>query len=170
MRCDEADALIDALAEEALSPAERVPLDAHVAGCARCSAALAASLALSATLSALPLVHPSPAADARALAAVAEERAWAAWRARMRRRVLVFGSAAALVACVGVVFVVTPAASFLLERAPNLARVGSGWLRWRAAPALLEALPTMLTALGIVAAVAVAERSFRATRSARAPR
>lgn len=78
--------------------AERSALEAHLAGCATCRAALVAELRLSGALSSLSPVTPPADFEARFWARIARERdAPAGWRARIptRRLVLALGGVAA---------------------------------------------------------------------------
>jgi anti-sigma factor RsiW len=160
MRCDEFADLIDAFAEDALDEAERAPVAAHVAACETCRLAVAASQRLSASLASLPESAPSAAADARALAAVEEEREWARWRARTRRVVVGAGTAAAALAILGTVFVATPATMWFADHVPALLRVGESWLRLRAAPAIEESRGTLVAALVVLVVVAALDRGI----------
>lgn len=81
MDCERADLLVGLLgaeddpADDALTPAERVEAEAHVAGCATCREALAAYRDLAGALRTLPAAAdelPSPEAAERAYAAVLE--------------------------------------------------------------------------------------------------
>jgi anti-sigma factor RsiW len=159
MRCDEAAPLIDAFAEDALDDAQRASVAAHVAVCDACARAVAASRRLSLALAALPHAAPSAAADARALAAVEEERAWARWRSRMRK-VVAAASVAAAAVMVLAVFVATPAAAWVTARAPSLLRAGETWLRLHGAPALAETRGPLLAAVAVLLAIAIIERVF----------
>jgi hypothetical protein len=162
MRCDDADALIDAYAEGAL--ADPGPLEAHVAACARCGAALALSRRLTVSLGALPSRVPSAAADARVLAAADAERAWARTRARVRRGLVGAGVAAAAAALVAAV-ALAPLTQRAVGTLPDLAEAAGTWLRVRGAPTLAEARAPLVGALALLLLVAVVERV--AARSAR---
>ena len=163
MRCDDADALIDAYADGALEDA--APLEAHLAACARCRDALELSRRISARFAALPSVTPSRAADARVLAAAEAERAWARSRAKLRRRLIGAGAGAAAAAALVAAFLVTPLTERALGVLPELTDAAGAWLRFRAAPALLDARGTLVASLALLVALAVIERF-----AARAPR
>jgi len=166
MRCDDADALIDAYAEGALGDA--APLEAHLAHCARCSAALAFSRRLTASIAAMPAATPSAAADARVLAAAEAERAWARARTRLRRRLVGAGAVAAAASFVAA-FAVTPLTERAIGLLPDLAEAADAWLRFRAAPALTEARGPLAGCLGLLLFIAVVERcTARSERAARA--
>jgi anti-sigma factor RsiW len=165
MRCDDADALIDAYAEGALD--EAAPLEAHLAACARCRDALELSRRISARFAALPSATPSPAVDARVLAAAEAERAWARSRANLRRRLIGAGIGAAAAAALVAAFFVTPLTERVLGVLPDLADAAGAWLRFRAAPALTEARGTLIASVALLVALLVVERiAARAPRSA----
>lgn len=155
MRCDEADALIDAYAEGAL--ADTAAFEAHVAACARCGAALAQSRRLSTSLASLPAASPSSAADARVLAAIEEERAWARTRAAIRRRLLGAGAVAAAAALVAAL-AVGPLTSRAVGLLPGLAETAGTWFRLRAVPAIEQARGPLVGALALLVLVAAVER------------
>jgi anti-sigma factor RsiW len=155
MRCDEADALIDAFAEGA--EGDDAALREHVAACARCTDAVARSRWLTASFATLRAESPSPAADARVLAAIEEERRWARARARTRRRLLGAGAIAATVALIAALFV-TPVTERVVGIVPALAETAGAWLRFRVAPALEELRGPLAGALALIVAVAVIER------------
>jgi hypothetical protein len=160
MRCDDAAPLIDAFAEGVLDGDERAPVAAHVAACEACSRAVLASRRLSLAIARLPAASPSAAADALVLAAIEEERAWAAWRARTRRRVLAAGAAIGAVAVACAVLVATPAAAWLAGHAPEFLRLVDSWLRLRAAPALAENRGALVAAVAAILLLAVLDRAF----------
>jgi anti-sigma factor RsiW len=162
MRCDDADALIDAFAEGALD--DDAALREHVAACARCTEALARSRRLTASLATLRSVSPSAAADARVLAAVEEERRWARARASIRRRLLGAGAVAAAAALVAALCV-TPVTERVVGVMPALAETAAAWLRFRVARSLEEVRGPLVGVLALLVAVAVIERV--AARTAR---
>jgi hypothetical protein len=160
MRCEDADPLIDEFAEGCLDEVAHRAFADHLDACARCRLAVDSSRRLAAALAALPAAAPSPAADARVLAAVEEERSWARWRVRTRRRVA--GLAAATVAGTAAVgaFVALPAASWLDGYFASMTHVAESWLRLRAAPALFEARGTLVAALIVLMAIAAIDRAL----------
>ncbi len=171
MRCDEADPLIDAYAEGALDGAPLAPFAAHIETCAGCRAAVDASRRLSAALAAMPVAVPSAAADARTLAAVAEEIAWTRRRVRLRRTLIGAGTAAAAASIAAAIFVAAPAALLLAEQTPRFAEVVDAWLRLRAVPALAGSSGMLVALVATIVAVAAIERFVaekpRAMRDAR---
>jgi anti-sigma factor RsiW len=165
MKCSDADLLIDACAEDALDAAARASLDPHLAACARCRAALAASRRLSASLAALPFASPSAAADLRVLAAAEEERAWARRRTRLYRTIL---GAAAAAAVVGVV-AVGPVATWISTAAPPLARAGEAWMRAHST-SLADARGPLVGAVVLLLGISLMDRAFSRRPSPRAAR
>jgi anti-sigma factor RsiW len=160
MRCDEADALIDAYVEDSLGAAERAVIASHVDGCARCRAAVDASRRLSSALAALPTTAPSAAADARTRAAIEEEIAWARWRARSRRAVLALAAAAAVAMAAFGALVAAPAAASIDDSASALLRVAETWLRVHAVPTLYEARWTLVGGFLLFVVVASLDRMY----------
>jgi len=160
MRCDEADALIDAFVEDSLGAAERALFMSHVDGCARCRAAVDASRRLSAALAALPVAAPSAAADARTRAVVEEEIAWARWRARSRRALIALAATAAVALAAFGAFVATPAAASIDESAATLLRVGETWMRVHAVPTLYEARWTLAAGFLLFVVIAALDRMY----------
>jgi anti-sigma factor RsiW len=169
MRCEDADALIDAFVEAALEAPERRALEEHVGACARCGRALAASRRLSAALAALPASSPSAAADARARAAVDEEIAWARWRTRTRRVVAGLAAAAAVVVVAFAAFVAAPAAASVGSSVAAMLRMSETWLRLHAAPTLFELRWTLVAGFVLFVVVAALDRTMSRAESAARP-
>jgi len=159
MRCDEADALIDAFAEDALDGAERAFVAEHVAACERCRLAVDASRRLSSAIAALPSPQPSAAADARVLAAVAEERAYEVFRARNRHRLAALAGAA-VVAAATVVVVASDQRRLARgpSRVPRPRRCSLD--AYEGLPELGRAFPAIVAAVFACAAIVAVERAF----------
>lgn len=99
MTCDERRADLILYLEGELEPAERAELEAHLATCAACAAALEAERRLSGTLGALPGFQPAADFEARFWARIARERdepARGLSGLLTRRLALAFGGIAAL--------------------------------------------------------------------------
>jgi hypothetical protein len=163
MRCDEADPFLDAFAEEALEPQEARAVADHVAACARCTRALAQARALSAVLARPLALAPTAAVDARVLAAVEEERRWAAFCRRTRNRIALAGLAVTALAVAGALLSQS-AVPWVAGRAESLATFLLLWIRWQAIPALDAALPALVALVAAAAAVAGIERAVRPRR------
>ncbi len=166
MRCDEADALIDAFAEDALDVGERETVAAHLETCAACRRALAAARRLTSSLVSLPSAEPSYAADARVLAAVEEERAWAAARSRSRRMAAAFAAFAVLATAGTVALAYSPSSTWIAERATVVVHSLELWVRFRAATVAVAALGPLAAILGLLVLVAVMERATAPRRFA----
>ena len=98
MTCAECRAQLVAYLDLELGLAERTDLDAHLAGCDACRAALAAERRLSGALASLPVLEPTPDFEARFWARIArDQEAPEGWATRLfsRRLALGFGGAAA---------------------------------------------------------------------------
>jgi anti-sigma factor RsiW len=80
-----ADWTLELLAEEALAPAEREGVTAHVAGCARCAAEVDVYRALFSAMAELPEFSPSPTFEQSVMArvTVAKPAALPAWMIRL---------------------------------------------------------------------------------------
>lgn len=166
MRCDEADALIDALAEDALEASERAQLEGHLGSCARCAAALAASRALTLSLARVPVAALPAGVDVRVRAALAEEQSWARQRARLRRGAATAAAFGAALAASVVVFLAAPLAGAVAESADTVTRVVTSWTRLRALPAL-DAAQGPLAAIAVtLAALVLLERATSARLTA----
>jgi Putative zinc-finger len=85
MTCHDARELFSAMLDEALTPAERAPLDAHLAACAECVRELDRFRRAVALVQALPPEHAPPGFVDRVTAAARPEP----WTARLRRELLV---------------------------------------------------------------------------------
>jgi len=81
MTCTETRDLFSALADDALTPAERADLDAHLAGCAECRRELAAFGRTVALVRAIDPAH-APAGFVDRVLAAARPEPWPAWLAR----------------------------------------------------------------------------------------
>lgn len=79
------DWMLDLLAEDALSHAERSAAEAHLRECARCAGELDATRSVIASLDALPRLAPSPGFADAVMARVVPQEAAAAAPARARR-------------------------------------------------------------------------------------
>ncbi len=111
--CEQAEELLTLQHDEALSPAERQDLDAHVAGCETCCESARAWQALHKVL-AEELTAPAPVAPATT--ARWQEAARAARCGRLRR--LPWWAAAALVPIVGLLLLTRPEKAPKAERPP----------------------------------------------------
>jgi anti-sigma factor RsiW len=99
MNCADCRAELVAYLDLETGPTERQQLEAHLAGCAACRAALEAERRLSGVLASLPALEPPADFEARFWARIArEQEAPLGWRARLfsRRLVLTLGGAAVL--------------------------------------------------------------------------
>jgi hypothetical protein len=115
MTCHEARELLSAAVDEALTPAERAAVDAHLAGCPDCRRELAR---LRATVGLLQAVEPARAPVGfvdRVLAAARPSP----WHVRLRRRLLAPGALRRPIE-VTVVALVAVTAVYLYERTPEL--------------------------------------------------
>lgn len=158
MTCDDAGTLIDAFAEDALDEPQRVAVAEHVAGCARCRRAVEASRRLTLSLAALPAARTPATTDARVLAAVEEDRRYAASLGRTRR---LLGAAAAFaaVAVAGLaVAAASPVPAIVVGRGESLVREAALWLRWNAVPAVDAATGPAIAVAALVLLVAATER------------
>lgn len=81
MTCTETRDLFSALADDALAPAERAALDAHLAGCAECRRELAAFGRTVAMVRAIDPAH-APAGFVDRVLAAARPEPWSTWLAR----------------------------------------------------------------------------------------
>ena len=115
MTCHEARELFSAAVDEALAPAERAAVDAHLAGCPDCRREL---VRLRATVGLLHAVEPARAPVGFVDRVLAAARP-VPWHVRLRRRLLAPGALRRPIE-VTVVALVTVTAVYLYERTPEL--------------------------------------------------
>jgi anti-sigma factor RsiW len=162
MRCDETDALIDAFVEDAVDHPTRRAVEEHLAACGSCRIAVDASRALSRRLATIPPAVPSPSVDARVLAAVAEEIAWARRRAAIRRAV----AATIVAAAAGGALLVGPLAAWTRSMVAGAAGDVGAWLGSSVVPAVLAARGTIGAVVAAAAVVVAIETSLARRRLA----